>query len=366
MDLSTFVASLVSSGIISLGVARWLTKRLIDHRLTKDLADHKGAIDEKVGKELADHSAILNDRLATSKAGLDHHLATAKAELDATLRKGVEEYLGERAAERQYQFEARKRLYAAIGPLRFQLVVACSDFAGRIDRIGSGKQSYATTLSGYFGRSTTFRLLRLFAFSELIERQVAYADFSVDPSTINLLHFKNAAFRCMASSTIVLGHPAANWNEQVEHVYWDMLSRIAAVLIVDDGVGTPARTMRFDEFDKFVSTPENLEAIHPIPTLMDGFSITAKPILWIRFVALAHLCTSFLEREGPPLGITAEAYDGAAVLRTLNDDYVQANYESFCGMLQSVVSTGQIFGSTPRKPSSTSPLADPPIREPLS
>jgi hypothetical protein len=338
MDISTVISSLVSSGIISLAVARWLGQRLIDQQLNKELAEHKGAIDIEVGRELADHTATLNDKFAT-----------AKAELDATLHKSVEDYLGEKAAERQYRFEAQKRLYAAIGPLRFQLVLACCDFAGRIERIAKGEQQYPTSLDGYFGRSTAFRLLRLYVFTELIERQVAYADFSVDPSTINLLHFKNAAFRCLSSSTIVLDHPRADWDNQVEHVFWDNLSRLGGLLIVNEGAGTPPRAMRFDEFERFVSIPQNREAIHPIPRLIDGFTITAKPILWIRFVALAHLCTSFLNREGPALGIAAEEYDGAAVLRASGDAYVKDNYERFCEMLNSVVSTAQILGSKRKK-----------------
>src|SRR6266436_657916 len=149
MDATTLISSLISSGIVSFAAARWLAKRLVDHRLRKELAEHKGAIDAKVGKELAEHSALLNDRLTA-----------ARTEVDAFLRRSVEENLGERAAERQYRFEAQKRLYAAIGPLRFQLVLACSDFAGRIERIGNGKQQYPTSLNGYFGRSTAFRLLR--------------------------------------------------------------------------------------------------------------------------------------------------------------------------------------------------------------
>jgi hypothetical protein len=210
--------------------------------------------------------------------------------------------------------------------------------AGRVERIGTGKQPYATSSKEYFGRSTTFRLLRLFAVAELIERQIAYADFSVDPSTVDLLHFKDAAVRCMSSSTIALGHPNANWNNQVEHVFWDVLSMIAAAMIVNDGVGTPARVMRFDEFDKSANDPKKLETIHPIPTLMEGFTIVTKPILWIRFIALAHLCSSFVKREGPALGITAEPYDGANVLRASTDTFVKANYDSYSEMLQSVIS----------------------------
>jgi hypothetical protein len=323
VDLSTVVTSLVSSGIISIGAARFLTTRLIDHRLTKDLANHKAALDE---------------RLATSKSQLDRQLAVANTQLEAALHKGVEEYLGDKAADRQYRLDARKRLYAAIGPLRFQLVMACNDFAGRVERMGSGKQPYATSLAGYFGRSTAFRLLRLFGVAELIERQVAYADFSVDPSTVDLLRFKDAAFRCMSSSTIVLNHPKANWNNQVEHVFWDALSMISAAMIVNDGAGTIARVMRFDEFDKFATDPGKVAAIHPIPVLLEGFTVVSKPILWVRFITLAHLCNSFVRREGPALGITADSYDGAVAFRASTDDFVKANCDKYCEMLQRVIS----------------------------
>src|SRR5260370_7882094 len=145
MDASTVLSSLVSSGIVSLAAARWLTKRFIDHRFKKDLAEHKGEIEAKVGKELADHNAFLNDKLTT-----------AKAELDASLHRSVEEYIGERAAERQYKFEAQKRLYAAIGQLRFQLVVASGDFAAPLQRIAIANPPYPIPLDSSSVRSTTF------------------------------------------------------------------------------------------------------------------------------------------------------------------------------------------------------------------
>lgn len=320
MDLSTILSSLVSAGVVSIGVARWLAKRIVDHRLTKDLKGYQEQLDEK---------------LAASKAEMERRLAISKAEVEALLRREVEEYLGEKAAERQYRLDARKRLYAAIGPLRFQLVTACADFANRINRIGSGKQQYATSLKGYFGRSTVFRFLRLFGLSELIERQTAYADFSVDPAMINLLRFKYAAFRCLSSSTISLDHPKANWHEQVEHVFHDTLSMIAAAMIVTEGDGQQ-RMMRFDEFNGFISNPEKLSMIHPIPRLMEDFSISEKPILWVRFVALAELCIAFVQREGPALGIAAEPHVGSKLLNASSDEFLSLNHDRYCEILKSV------------------------------
>jgi hypothetical protein len=321
MDVATVLTSLVSSGIISLGAARWLTTRLIDHLLTKDLKDYQAALDVK---------------LAITKSELDSQVATAKANVDAALRRGVEEYLGDKSAERQYRLDARKRLYGAIGPLRFQLIVACDDFAGRIRRIGEGKQPYATSLKAYFGRSTVFRLLRLFGITELIARQAADADFSVDPSMTELLRFKHESFRCMSSSTIALDHPVANWDTQVEHVFYDRLSMIAAAMIVSDDEVKQARVRRFDEFNDFVSHEAGLKKIQPIPRLMRRFSVDATPILWVRFVALARLCSTFAMHEGPAVGLRPEAFDGPAMLRASSDAFLRSHHDRYCRVLDEI------------------------------
>jgi hypothetical protein len=42
----------------------------------------------------------------------------------------------------------------------------------------------------YYGKNTLYRMLRPIAISELIERQIAYADFAVDPSAVKVLRFR--------------------------------------------------------------------------------------------------------------------------------------------------------------------------------
>jgi hypothetical protein len=348
MDIATILTAIGSSGILSIGVARWLTQRLIDHRLTKDLktyqldlderlAESKTELDRKLQTDLKTYQAALDGNLALSKAELDSRVSTAKSELDASLRRSVEEYLGDKTAERQYRFDARKRLYTAIGPLRFQLARACDEFTARIDRIGTGKQPYATSLAGYFGRSTLFRLLRLFAITELIERQIADADFSVDPSTVNLLRFKHQAFMCLSSSTVVLNHPNAQWTSQIEHVFFDTLSIVSAALIFVEPAGKQDRVMRFDEFSMFVEEASKLERIHPFPRLFEDFTVDSKPILWVRLVTLAQLCNTFLATEGPPVGITPESYDCSKMLLATTDKFINDNHQRYCEMVKTII-----------------------------
>src|SRR6266542_4941413 len=134
-DLRTIALSAGSAILAAWGVVRWLASHLIEHRLAKDLRDYQAQIDS----QLKDH-----------QSQLDAALLQAKAEFEASLRQRVEDYLGERAAERQYQLDARKRLYTAVGPLKFQLILASSDFVNRVLRIGMSSEQFPITYKGYF------------------------------------------------------------------------------------------------------------------------------------------------------------------------------------------------------------------------
>jgi hypothetical protein len=323
MDLITLLTSVTSAVGITLGAARWLTQRAVDHRLNRDLASFKSDLDQ----QLIQVKAALDTDLTEKKASLDAKASEAKVMLEATLRRQVEDYLGDRSAERQYRLEARKHLYTAIGPLRFQLIIAAAEFANRVANIGTGKQDYSLAMTGYFGRSTGFRLLRLYALAELIERQIAHADFSVDAGTVSLLRFKTTSFKCLSSGSVSLKHPAEDWSNQVQHVFYDTLSTIASAMIVGD---PPAqRVMRFDEFSAFVVDADKRKRLSPIPRLLDGLSPTNKPLLWLRFVALAHVCTRFASREGFAIGVTPDPLDTRALLEAAGDDFINANLQKY-------------------------------------
>lgn len=297
----------VGASIVTSLAAQYVSKRFLDQWLTVRLKDHEAA-----------HSR----ELAELKATLDHRVNAARAEIETKLRKDTEEYLGDRSAARAYRAEAQKRLYGAVGPLRFQLLVAASDLAQRIDGMGKGRYEFATTLDNYFGQSTIYRILRVFAISELIERQIAYADFAVDPDMLSLRHFKRQAFRSLSSSTVSQGHPQEFWEEQEHHVYYDILQVISSALIVHDAKDSPSRVMHFDEFSAKVAHNGFKSGLHPIPQLMQDFTISSKPIVWLRLLALAHLCASLVQAYGAHLGLDNAPIDIDDMLARTKDDYI--------------------------------------------
>jgi hypothetical protein len=165
MDAITFITSVVSSLGLSTATAAWLAREWIGQRLKKDLAEHKSTLDR------------------------------ARDEWQSGLRQEVELALGAEAAEREYRSAARRRLYEAIGPLCFQLLLACRQLADRIQSHGINPKPYDMDVAKYYGRSTLYRLLRPIAISDLIERQMAFADFAVDPEAAVPLRFRRALFQ---------------------------------------------------------------------------------------------------------------------------------------------------------------------------
>jgi len=289
---------------ISAAAAAWLTKALVTHELSKDLERRKTELNERLERE--------------------------KARWEGDVKQQVETILGDRAADREYTLDARKRLYAAIGPLRFQLLMACRDFSGRI--LSHANHGYDTSLGGYYGRSFLYRILRPLTLSQLIEQQVAFADFSVDAGAGDLLRFKKAAFACLTGGTLVSGHPRTNWRREEEHVFHDHLARAADAMIVTHP-DKDGQCMRYSEFEQLLQTPEGLAAVVPFPTLLEQFSPQSKPLLWLRLVAYAYLCNEFINQVGGAIGFEARTLEPDPLLLVSTDKEISgalADYVSRC------------------------------------
>ena len=280
----TSALTVASSVGLSVPTAVWLTKKFVSHRLSKDLEAYK----DKLNRD--------------------------RDEWQAALRERVESALGTKSAERDYEFSARKRLYTAIGPLRFQLVLACRDYSNRIKRHAS--KPFPTEIDVYYGCSFLYRILRPFAVSDLIERQMAYADFSVDPGAVAVLRFRRASFEAWTGGGVVLDHPDADWHTQAQHVFSDKLRCASNTLIMNDGRD---RIAYANEFQSFAGNSENRDRLHPFPRLLKAFTFAAKPILWIRMVCFGLLCNDYVRAEGPKIGFHQPDFLVKDLLQTCPD-----------------------------------------------
>ncbi len=291
MSFAEIFATIVSSLGLSIGGAWYLAKTLVESRM-----------------KLLEQQA---------KAALDAELQKAKIELETEKEKGLQKLkeslrlqtdiqLAERTAELEYRLEAKKRLYLRIGPLRVQLAVACRAVANRVASAGfyaekDPHEQIFLEIDAYYAKSTIYNLLRPLSLLLLAERQLAFADFSVDEKAIDLLRLKRALSKCLSSEDVLPGDVTPNWEEEIEHVYSGHVGRAATRMLVHEG--EVQRVIEYSELDDRFSTSSSLEHFAPFPRLIREFSLAKRPITWIRLCAFGFICGQYCERYGDAVGL---------------------------------------------------------------
>jgi hypothetical protein len=302
MDFITFWSSVISSIGVTAGCALWLGRKWVNYRLELEIK-------------------------------------RSEAQWQGEVRQAVENDLADRAAEREYELNAKRRLYEAIGPLRFQLMIACRDFAKHVRNHGLSERTCSLEPDDYYGKSTLFRLIVPLTIAELIERQIAIADFAVDPSAVDLLRFKKAAFHALQSNEPILNHPNAIRNDQREHIFYHSLTSVTNNTIIRIE-GEPDRPMMFDEFSKLLSDRRKHERVHPFIPIMRNFTIEQKPIFWIRLVFYAYVCAELVNKMGANLSFERVEINPEELLSLSNDPYTKQNIENLCERFKKLLNAG--------------------------
>ena len=146
------------------------------------------------------------------------HRRSCQPSSDRRLDTSRSDPLAKRQALLDYEYNAKKRLYEVIGPLRFQLLIACRDVVRRVSG-HTRSRSWNMDPAGYYGSNTLYRILRPLAICTLIERKMNAADFSVDPKTVELLKFEVGAYRMLANRDPLPYYDKIDWATQSQHVF---------------------------------------------------------------------------------------------------------------------------------------------------
>jgi hypothetical protein len=253
----------------------------------------------------------------------------------ATLSENLQRTMGAEASKRQYEDEARRRLYETIGPLRFQLLLACRDAVGRIERF-STKERYTMTLDSYFGRSTVYRILRPIAICDLIEESVAVTDFSVDGDAIDCLRLRRAIQKSFSGDEPIGSMPGSDWSKQVEHVFADRISKAASVLIADRKA---RQILTYGEFELQMKT-DGKNLIAPFDTILLNFSPDEKPLFWVRLSAFAFSLDKYLGQHGPRSGFDHTPLQITSLLSGCNSLEITERIVELTAAAEAVSKTG--------------------------
>jgi len=306
------ICAIFFSVFFTASFAVWFSKKFIENRLMLLLEIEKNKLSEVLEKN--------------------------KIYLQGEVKKRVDNELGDEAAERKYAFDAKQRLYNVVGPMRFKLLVGCRDFVDRINDIAKYRVDEHMRFDDYFCLSTAYRFVLPFVLLELIENEVYYADFSIDKEMVDILRFKKSAYRAMKSDKPILGHPGEVWDKEIQHLNGHTIQSIAGRLVVKKGDNY--RPMFFDEFLYYLQSEDGRYVRNKLLLLFNGFNVRHKPVLWLRFVFFAYLCSFMVNKIGIKIGFEMKSLSVINMLNLTNDEHIRQNITKLCTNFEDIMKEG--------------------------
>ncbi len=248
----------------------------------------------------------------------------------AELTAALTEAQHERDAQRDYQYEARKRLYADLQPLLFQLTELCRSArrhtqglarTARQGHLGSDAGSWVVS-DDYYLRSTVYRLMVPVAVLELIRRRLTSLDLSLDDDIRTLYRFAsalsgtwNSGFDLAAAAPALEYRPHDEAAKEgvhrhpkifaIQHLYAGQIDQIVSTMLVKDE--DALRYRGYGEFEAAYVDDANVRAnVAPLLKIFTGFHPRTHPVLWRMLVVQAHLHKAISRTSAEPSGVVVD------------------------------------------------------------
>jgi hypothetical protein len=255
----------------------------------------------------------------------------------ATLNARLAEERAARDARRDYEFEARKRLYAECEPLLFQALELAEEARRRVESIArTARGGYLEAdgsgwleRPGYFYKSTAYMLLAPITSYKILQRRLTNVDLGLEPRLRTQYELLKLIFLSFTWDFDLARHEPelpytpdkADPGEPGRHellrddpqVYWrqgfyrGIVDMIGEALVVADetaSAGPGSRARSLGEF--WVELPEPKSSLGrlagEIEALLQGFHPLRKPVLWRLLVAQHRLYDVFLATKRSQTG----------------------------------------------------------------
>jgi hypothetical protein len=282
-------------------------------------------------------SAMLAARAGRRVSELDARLERQRVELEGELSKQqlllssrLEEQRSARSARRDYEYEARKRLYAECEPLLFEALELARGGRHRVLSLARSARRNAIrpdgtgwlSAPGYYFQSTTYLLLAPVTTSRILQRRLTQIDLSLEPrlrlqyELLKLLFLVFTDDHDLAAAAPALPYdpdradPGEPDREKLlaeepqvygrQGFYLGMLEVIAERLVVR--TETTARCRSFGEFLSDLDDPKSgvAELVPVFQEVFGGFHPLRAPALWRVLMAQYLLYEAFLQTQRWP------------------------------------------------------------------
>jgi hypothetical protein len=239
----------------------------------------------------------------------------------------------ERKARRDYEYEARKRLYSEIQPLLFQLKeLSESAYRWVISMARTARQGQLSWLSkGYYLSMTIYRFTAPLAVFRLIHGRLTIVDFSVDKHIRVQYNIAKQSYLSISDGFSIARagkdhgididyephevqrrrrrEPSIPSVQAQQHLFRGHLDMIADALVVRESDGP--RCMTYGEFEAQFNNSRS-KVYRATRALADGFrefEPQSRPVVWRMLIVQVYFHKALLhtfEPETPEIGSPAD------------------------------------------------------------
>lgn len=232
------------------------------------------------------------------------------AELE-NLKTRLETEKDEKASRRDYEYEARKRLYKEFDPLLFQFNELSDSAVKRIEELARDakegnlklwlSQTYA---GGYYLKTSIYRLVAPFAVFKLMQSQLTLFDLNlVSCIKVQYLLIKGLYHTFADDFKLALSPPNIPYNpyettnykianKMLQGIYTGELDQLVDVFkedFINENSQRKSRIITYGEFETKYSKLKNSGKLDPIIRLLSDFHPRTKPVLWRILLTQAHI-----------------------------------------------------------------------------
>jgi len=284
----------------------------------------------------------------------------------ARLTASLAQQRDEEAAQRDYTYDARKRLYTEVNPLLFRLREVCPGSIWRIRRIVNEEIAVG---SDYHARTSAQRLAGPLVLAQEIQRHMTAVDLRVDP-TIKAQYIvsRELLWILHEGKAIAAAPPAIRYRgegtpeEPRQHLTFAQLQRLVDVFTEQEEDGA-RRPLKLSELEDRKSEKDIANVLHRMETLFASASPSSTPVLWRLLIAQASLMNvlvDLVDRGSAMVAGVLPANIGDFAWHRGDGPSFESQVGAVDTFLRGRLSGSGLFLASTSRPVPTSPAASPP------
>jgi hypothetical protein len=331
--LSTNMPPAVSVGAAAVSVLAAIGTAVLSYLKGWSLERAKAGYQKDIEARKAEYQQDIENRKAGYQADLERRKSELQTELEgrkSELQKDLEEFkagladeLAAQNARRSYEYDAKKRLYAQVEPLLFQLFEAAEGAfhavasLARTQRMGKLPAWLAADAHKYYIRSIIHRLFLPLAIFRLIRQSTTLVDLNLDPSIrLRYALLKEGYLTWTDDFGIADCAPKLDYRPNEDDwarlrkanqpVYWRQGLVIGSVDRLVDAMtsanSAPPRPMNFGEWELAVTKTRALKLAYEIvEDIFIDFEFRARPVLGRLLISYACMMHTLMSIYGKPV-----------------------------------------------------------------